>query len=236
MVYVDIKGSYFGGKSGAGVYQTIINEIPPHDGFISACLGYCGIMRHKRPAAMNIGFDPNEEVGEKWLQADKPEGYEWRFCRRDVLDWLENLDLASIPGSYYIYFDPPYLLESRKDARPRYRYEWGVVDHLRLIKLVQQLPCLVGISHYPNPLYDELLQDGDWRHIDFTAQTRGGPALERFYMNYPEPDELHDYSYLGGDYKERENIKLKFDRWKSNYNNLSPKERSMRRQWLNECQ
>ena len=52
MTYFDIKGSYYGGKSGAGIYQQIINQIPPHEAFISGCLGYCGIMRHKRPASI----------------------------------------------------------------------------------------------------------------------------------------------------------------------------------------
>lgn len=32
-------------------------------------------------------------------------------------------------------------------------------------------------------------------------------------MNYPEPAELHDYRYLGADYREREQIKRKKLRW-----------------------
>ena len=32
-------------------------------------------------------------------------------------------------------------------------------------------------------------------------------------MNYPEPFELHDYSYLGDNFRERERIKRKKDRW-----------------------
>ena len=48
---------YTGGKDGAGVFQRLINEIPPHDVFISAFLGDCAILRRKRPAWCNIGID-----------------------------------------------------------------------------------------------------------------------------------------------------------------------------------
>jgi hypothetical protein len=41
---------YAGGKNGAGVYQTIINLMPPHDVYIEPFLGGGAIMRQKRPA------------------------------------------------------------------------------------------------------------------------------------------------------------------------------------------
>jgi DNA adenine methylase len=48
---------YPGGKNGAGVYQTIINLMPPHDVYIEPFLGGGAIMRQKRPALLNIGLD-----------------------------------------------------------------------------------------------------------------------------------------------------------------------------------
>ena len=48
---------YPGGKNGAGVYQTIINLMPPHDVYIEPFLGGGAIMRQKRPALLNIGVD-----------------------------------------------------------------------------------------------------------------------------------------------------------------------------------
>ncbi len=48
----------------------------------------------------------------------------------------------------------------------------------------------------------------------FEAQTRGGrPATEHVWFNYPEPIKLHDYSYLGKNFRERERIKRKKQRW-----------------------
>ena len=49
--------SYPGGKSGAGVFQTIINLMPPHDVYVEPFLGGAAVMRMKRPASLNIGID-----------------------------------------------------------------------------------------------------------------------------------------------------------------------------------
>ena len=43
---------YPGGKAGAGVYQTIINLMPPHDVYIEPFLGGGAVMRLKRPVRM----------------------------------------------------------------------------------------------------------------------------------------------------------------------------------------
>jgi len=48
---------YPGGKGGAGVYQTIINNIPPHDTYIETHLGGGNILERKRPAARSVGID-----------------------------------------------------------------------------------------------------------------------------------------------------------------------------------
>lgn len=39
-----------GGKDGSGVAQRLINQIPPHDVFVSPFLGDCAILRKKLPA------------------------------------------------------------------------------------------------------------------------------------------------------------------------------------------
>ena len=44
--------TYPGGKRGAGVYQTIINLMPPHDVYIEPFWGGGAIKRQKRPGAL----------------------------------------------------------------------------------------------------------------------------------------------------------------------------------------
>ena len=49
--------TYPGGKAGAGVYQRIINQIPPHDVYVEPFLGDGALLRRKRPAGRNIGIE-----------------------------------------------------------------------------------------------------------------------------------------------------------------------------------
>jgi len=71
---------------------------------------------------------------------------------------------------------------------------------------------MVAISGYWCQMYADRLQV--WRSISFPARTRGGGmATEWLWMNYPEPMLLHDYRYLGCDFRERERIKRKKARW-----------------------
>ena len=53
---------YPGGKNGSGVYQTIINLMPPHEVYIEPFLGSGAILRMKRPALRNIGMDRDPDA------------------------------------------------------------------------------------------------------------------------------------------------------------------------------
>lgn len=100
----------------------------------------------------------------------------------------------------FIYLDPPYLKSTRK-SESRYRHELSHDDHVRLLAIVNELPCRIMISGYSSKLYSKEL--ADWRHFDFPSTTRGGMATEHVWCNYPEPTELQDYRYLGRDRRER---------------------------------
>jgi 16S rRNA G966 N2-methylase RsmD len=54
--------SYPGGKNGAGVYQKIINLMPPHQSYYEPFLGGGAILLHKRPAGRNVGIDLNAQA------------------------------------------------------------------------------------------------------------------------------------------------------------------------------
>lgn len=206
--------TYFGGKGGDGVFQTIINQIPPHEAFVSGFLGRCAIMRNKKPAEVNIGVEIDPNVINMWSDSEI-----WpRIDDRQRLDIVQGdflkIDLSKFlkeiqPKKTFVYLDPPYPLETRK-SRKRYRYEMDDYDHHELVTMISGTEYMTAISSYPNELYDEILGENGWRWIDFKAQTRGGkPATERLYMNYPEPERLHDTRYLGSNYREREKYKLR---------------------------
>jgi hypothetical protein len=59
-----------GGKAGAGVYQRIINQIPPHDVYVEAFLGDGAILRRKKPARRNIGIESDPGTIAKFSGSD----------------------------------------------------------------------------------------------------------------------------------------------------------------------
>lgn len=221
--------SYYGGKAGSGVYQTIINHIPPHRIYIAPFLGYDAIMRTKKPAPdYNIGCDLNRELVHKWQRAIHQNNYPFIVHNQCAFQFLEHISsntiFTDIGHGVFIYLDPPYLIETRKTPRNVYLHEFTRDHHVRLLKLIVTLPFNIALSCYDNELYSSMLPG--WRKIHFKAQTRRYTATETLYMNYPEPEALHDYTFLGTDFRERERIRKKIQRHVEGLKRLPVYERS----------
>lgn len=212
-----VMDGYFGGKGAEGVYQRIINQIPEHEVFWSGFLGNCAVMRYKRPAARNFGTDLDLRVIAEWYEAMAAQPQDSPFnTNKFTIRNLSAIDILQtwnshdwINGNCFAYFDPPYMDEVKTSER-RYKYHIrDRHDHIQFLHLATQIPAMVAISHYPCDLYGEYLQD--WRCIEYLAATRGGPRKECLWMNYPEPNRLHDYRYLGKNFREREKFKRRAD-------------------------
>lgn len=133
---------------------------------------------------------------------------EFRFLSQDGIKFLAG---HRFTGSELVYCDPPYLLSTRGHRRI-YRYELKDSQHRKLLSTIVRLPCMVMISGYWSEMYATALKD--WSSISFESMTRGGrPATEWLWYNFPEPVALHDYRYLGKNFRERERIKRKKLRW-----------------------
>jgi len=203
--------TYPGGKAGAGVYQTIINQMPPHRVYIEAFLGAGAVMRFKRPATSSIAIDADDDVINQWQRENYYNVPNLKLLWGDGLDLLRHYDWQ---GDELVYCDPPYLMETRSNGRAYYRFEFTDKQHQQLLEIVKRIPAPVILSGYYSAMYAEALSD--WCTITFQSRTRGGRmATEWLWMNYPEPLELHDYHYLGGTFRERERIKRKRNRWKA---------------------
>lgn len=263
---------YPGGKNGAGVYQKIINLIPPHQRYIEPFLGGGAIMRLKRPAEQNLGMDADLEVVSLWrtMTADeysthstgdtssppspfamsndagspdlvpsqltapladysdaraslKTGGQDLRILHGDGIRFLAETR-AFYGQETFMYCDPPYLMETRKNG-PLYRYEMTREQHIQLLDIIRSLRCLVMISGYWSDLYAAWLHD--WHAVSFQAMTRSGTmATEWLWANFPlPPPALHDYRYLGRDFRERERIKRKTQRWQTRLKKMPPLEK-----------
>jgi len=195
---------YDGGKNGAGVYQTIINQMPPHEAYIEAFMGSGAILRKKKPAQKSIAIEADAAAIARFGDAVPPST---TVIHGDAISLLSEYPYT---GRELVYCDPPYLMSTRKGGK-LYRCELADADHIRLLAVLKALPCMVMVSGYFSRLYADQL--AAWRYITFQAQTRHGTATEWLWMNYPEPKALHDYSYLGAGYRERERIKRKALRW-----------------------
>lgn len=251
---------YPGGKNGAGVYQRIINLMPPHEVYIEPFLGGGAVMRLKKPAALNIGFDLSETAVDAFLAAFTvacvdaagespllamaaraaivrpgdarrrrssdvamlpavspfpaivdPPSPKWAIGPGCGLTFLESsLHLAS--GSTLVYCDPPYLRSTRSGGR-LYEFEMSDVDHRRLLRWAIAAQCRVMVSGYWSDMYARAFRA--WRLVKFNAMTRGGVAEECLWCNFDDAVALHDYRYLGENFRERERIKRKTLRWKT---------------------
>lgn len=160
-----------------------------------------GIVRNSDAAP-----SPTLTMPARTVISDEPS---WHLIEGDALAVLPSLDLTA---DTLIYADPPYLLETRRQMRLLYNFEYNRADHVEMLTLFRGLDCMVMISGYESKLYDEML--GDWHRETFTAYDRGNnQRQECVWMNFAPPVELHDYSFLGDGFRERERIKRKKQRW-----------------------
>jgi len=209
---------YPGGKGGSGVYQTIINCIPPHDVYIETHLGGGNILERKKVARSSIAIDIDAAVIAQWKQRDIPG---LSLHHGDAVEFLRNYPFN---GQEFVCADPPYMAETRRGGK-LYRHEYGDEDHAELLNVLLALPCLVMISGYRSELYDTRLLG--WQRQDYLAMTRSGEqAVESIWMNYAPPTLLHDLRYLGENFRERERIKRKKTRWRTRLEKLDPLERA----------
>jgi len=158
------------------------------------------VLRHKRPAALSIGVDLDERVVRGWRLAGLV-GCE--FVRADATGFLRSYPFQ---GEELVYADPPYLPETRLKKKV-YRHEYTRDQHVELLDVLAGLNASVLVSGYASALYDDRLRG--WRRVDFKGDSHIGPRVESVWLNYDPSPELHDYSYIGDSFRERERIRRK---------------------------
>lgn len=220
---------YNGGKSGNGVYQTIINLIPPMSFFISPFVGNGGVERRINLPGISMFFDTNKTVVDAWKVALK--GYTKKNPGKKI-DVINQNGLKAI-GAYkgnekttFIFCDPPYLFDTRVSQQKLYgEHEWQYNDHVMFLTLLKRCTCNVMVTHPPHILYENMLQG--WSVKDYTfIDSSGQKRFDRIWYNYPTPTILQDYTHLGADYRERELVKNKTARHMAKLKRLPDVERN----------
>tara|TARA_R110002051_G_scaffold257868_1_gene316872 strand:- start:9711 stop:10421 length:711 start_codon:yes stop_codon:yes gene_type:complete len=216
--------TYFGGKGGSGTYQQIINIIPPHKHLLIPFAGNCGVTRNIKPCQRTYVNDLDAVVVDAWLNSEAVKQGCISVNKKDAFEFIEIVFHSFNSYDSVNYWDPPYPKDTRK-SNHKYKYELSDQQHLNLLDLAKKnKQHKILISTYDNLMYQHELKG--WNNIQFTSQTRKGVAVETVYFNYDMPTELHDYSYLGNDYKEREQYKLKRSRLIDKFNRMTPLERN----------
>lgn len=200
---------YDGGKGAMGLAQWIINQIPPHAIYIEPFLGGGAVLRFKRPAGSTVAIERDAGVAAQWRKIDIVP--DLHVICGDAISWLSKFKPR---GDEFIYCDPPYLFSTRASLDAMYRCELHESDHVRLLSILKRLRCSIAISGYWSRLYSDMLNG--WRATQFLTTKRNHKLAEEWlWMNYPEPIALHDYRYLGRNFRERERIKRKKKRWRN---------------------
>jgi DNA adenine methylase len=205
---------YPGGKGKC--FQHLINLMPPHAVYIESHLGGGAVLRHKRAAQTNFGIDIDPEVIRLW-QHRYP-----NLCTLVNTDAAIFLEEFSYTGNELIYADPPYMRSLRRKARI-YRYEYEADQHVRLLQILKSVSCKVMLSGYDGTVYSAALQG--WRKASFSAQSHAGPRTECVWMNFDPPSRLHDGSFLGSTFRERQTVKRRQTRWLHRFECMAPGER-----------
>ena len=205
---------YPGGKGKC--FQHIINVLPPHSVYIEAFLGAGAVLRHKRPAEINIAVDRDPRVIQRWV-SERPSFA--KYVEADALDYLASREYR---GDEVVYCDPPYLPSTRRRRRV-YLHDFTEADHVRLLSVLLSLPCRVLISGYDSCLYRERLKG--WTIKTYFAKAHDRRREEKLWFNFPEPDRLHDGRYWGANFRQRQAVKRRLERLKHRISKLDPRER-----------
>lgn len=227
--------NYPGSKFGAGSYQQIINLLPKHDIYIEGFLGSAAIMKLKKTAGVNIGYDVDSCLIDKarifFQEAihKNNDAADFQFYNRNFITFLDHASpflnmAAAVEKKICMYLDPPYLFETRRSKAKIYKHEMTIDDHINLLSLVRNINCYVVISCYDSPLYQEMLPD--WNKIQYQSKTRSGTATETLYYNFAGDITKNEYTYLGSNFRERAKIKAKVLRHVSSIMSMSDDERN----------
>jgi DNA adenine methylase len=206
---------YAGGKGKC--FQRLINLMPEHETYIESHLGGGAVIRHKRPAATNIGIDVDSLVIERW-RAEYP-----GVCELINADATEFLKTYSYTGREFIYADPPYVAAVRRRRRV-YRHDLAAEDHAALLETLRSVTCMVMVSGYDNALYNDVLRR--WRKVSFDAKTHVDVRQECVWMNFDAPASLHDTSYLGDTFRSRQDKRRRIARALDKFARMDPLERA----------
>lgn len=103
-----------------------------------------------------------------------------QFLQRDGLVVIEKMQGTGA----LIYFDPPYLTQTRARKANGYRHEVTADWHRQAAALLQGHDGPVVVSGYQSTLYADLFEAHGWQRVERPSRTNsGGRAVECLWLN-----------------------------------------------------
>jgi DNA adenine methylase len=222
--------NYRGHKNVNGLFQKIINQVPKHSIYAELFAGSASIFSlFKVKAETNILNDINTEVHN--LLCEKYRDENVILWNRNAIEFIAKMRYVWKKDTF-IFLDPPYHHKTIPKEVDLYEYEMTGFEHVELLNTLTDMKCNVMLIHPKCDLYDEFLHN--WRKVEVKVRYHKKTSIECLYMNYPEPHELQDYSYLGNDCWERQRINRKTTAYVKKFKNMPVLERNCIIKKLNE--
>lgn len=214
---------YPGGKNNASTWKWILSHMPPHAFYAEPFFGSGGVFRRKPPALESYLIEQDGDVV-AWMRRSAWPGAE--VVHGCGTEWL-LANVQRIDQEWLVYCDPPYLPETRVKQKI-YRHEMTKRDHCKLLGVLSGFPARVMISGYPSALYEYALpKERGWHRHELETITRGGTMrTEVLWCNFSAED-LSPWMArsAGTNFRMRERIKRKRERWTKNFRRLGADER-----------
>jgi DNA adenine methylase len=230
MTTITTLDNYTGHKKVNGLYQKIINQVPKHNIYAELFAGSGAICSLFTVLAETVILnDINSEVHN--LLCEKYRDENVVVWNRDAVEFLYKMQNIW-KKNVFVFLDPPYHHSTRPLATELYKHEMKHIDHLMLLETVQSMNCNLMLIHPKCDLYDSSLSH--WRKVEVKVRYHKKTQIECLYMNYPEPTELQDYSFLGNDCWERQRISRKTEAYIKKFQKMPVLERNCIINKLNE--
>lgn len=200
--------NYIGNKSILGLFQFIVNRIPPHRFYYELFAGSAVISEKLPDTAIKYLFDLDVEVVRN-LKVKFGLNSNYIISQADAISYLSYITNFRSTTDVFVYLDPPYLFSERKSGKSYYKCELSDSDHLRLLSVASTVNFNCMISHPKCDIYDDALKG--WSCESFTVRYHNHTVLETVYYNYQKPSELQTYAFVGNDSWDRQRIKRKID-------------------------
>lgn len=191
--------NYPGNKGGQGIRETLFNYTPACKRYFSLFFGSGGF--ELRPEFKNI----------PWIIAEKNPKLQSIATSKDLVTFSDYRDLVAnynFTSDDFIFCDPPYIFETRKNSRRYYKNEFTIHDHEAFLNYIVPSKAKVLITHPKHKLYSTAL--AVWNCYTLRYMSRAGWFNDAIWCNYtPENVVLFNYNFLGNDRTTRQMIKRK---------------------------